>query len=144
MQQFHPVPRCPRRKVAEIVSSRGIPILHYAIPQKSGLCSMSLNDWSSMKQLRCSLAPLTAQDLLWHVGWFFSTESFLRPNWSGFMHDLNADDSVPQVAAIRMLPIIDQNPNDLNCIYSTLQYISAQSVQLGIPSPCITFDPLCG
>ena len=53
-----PVPRCPRRKVAEIVSSRGIPILHYAIPQKSGLCSMSLNDWSSMKQLRTSCGML--------------------------------------------------------------------------------------
>jgi len=36
------------------------------------------------------------------------------------MHDLNADGSVPQVADIRILPVIDQNPNDLNCIYSTL------------------------
>ena len=42
-----PVPRCPRRKVADIVRSRGIPILHYDIPQKSGLCSMQLNDWST-------------------------------------------------------------------------------------------------
>ena len=135
-----PVPRCPRRKVADIVRSRGIPILPYDIPQKSGLCSMQLNDWSTLKQLHCSLAPLTAQDLLWHVGWFFSTESFLRPNWSGFMHDLNADGSVPQVTNIRMLPIIDQNRNDLICIYSTLQFISDQSAKLGIPSPCITFD----
>ena len=70
----------------------------------------------------------------------FSTESFLRPNWSGFMHDLNADGSVPQVTDIRMLPIIDQNPNDLICIYSTLQFISDQSAKLAIPSPCITFD----
>ena len=135
-----PVPRCPRRKVAYIVCSRGIPILHYNIPQQSGLCSMQLNDWSTLKQLRCSLAPFTAQDLLWHVGWCFSTESFLRPNWSGFMHDLNADGSVPQVTDIRVLPIIDQNPNDLICIYSTLQFISDQSAKLAIPSPCITFD----
>jgi len=135
-----PIPRCPRRKVADIVRGHGIPILNYDVPHKSGLCSVSFKDWSSLTHLRCSVAPCTAQDLLWHAGWFFTTESVLRPNWSGFMHDVNAHSDLLPAADVRMMPIIDRNPNDLHCIYSTLQFISAHSTRLGIPSACITLD----
>ena len=90
-----------------------------------------------MKQLMCGQPASTAQDLLWHVGWFFSSQSAPRLNWSGFMHDIiNADKLCLPCADVRMWPIIDLNPNDLTCVYSTLRFISDQS----IPTPCITFD----
>lgn len=38
------------------------------------------------------------------------------------------------------LPIVDLNPSNETCIYSTLLYIENQALQLGIPVPCVTFD----
>ena len=70
-----------------------------------------------MKQLMCGQPASTAQDLLWHVGWFFSSQSAPRLNWSGFMHDINADKLCLPCADVRMWPIIDLNPNDLTCIF---------------------------
>lgn len=39
-----------------------------------------------------------------------------------------------------MLPIIDMNPTDRSYIVSTLLFISDQSLQLQINTPCVTFD----
>ncbi len=41
---------------------------------------------------------------------------------------------------VLLLPIIDLNPSDETCIYSTLIYIQRQAERLNIPTPCITFD----
>ena len=87
-----------------------------------------------MKQLMCGQPASTAQDLLWHVGWFFSSQSAPLLNWSGFMHDINADKLCLPCADVRMWPIIDLNPNDLTFIYSTLRFISDQSATVGIPT----------
>ena len=38
------------------------------------------------------------------------------------------------------MPIIDLNPSDESCIYSTLSYTESQAIHLNIPTPCITFD----
>ena len=39
-----------------------------------------------------------------------------------------------------MLPLIDLNPSDESCIYSTLLHIIEQAKQLKIITPCVTFD----
>ena len=39
-----------------------------------------------------------------------------------------------------MLPIIDLDPNDYLCIYSTLVFILNQAKKLNIRTPCLTFD----
>ena len=41
---------------------------------------------------------------------------------------------------VLFLPIIDLNPSDETCVYSTLLYVQRQAEQLKIPTPCITFD----
>ena len=46
----------------------------------------------------------------------------------------------PPSADVIMLPIIDLSSSDNHCIYSTLCYIEQQAKQLGIDTPCITFD----
>ena len=38
------------------------------------------------------------------------------------------------------MPIVDLNPSDETCIYSTLAYIQKQAEHLSIPTVCITFD----
>ena len=43
-------------------------------------------------------------------------------------------------ATINFLPIINLNPSDESCIYSTLLFVEQQAKQLNVPSRCITFD----
>ena len=43
-------------------------------------------------------------------------------------------------AAITLLPIIDLNPTDYTCIYSTLLFVINQCKKLNITTPSITFD----
>jgi len=64
-----------------------------------------------------------------------------RPNWSGFMQYFSApvDDFLPP-SDIRMLPIIDLNPNDLSCIYLSLRLIENEAQKLNMPTACVTFD----
>ena len=62
-----------------------------------------------------------------------------QPSWSGFMQKyLNGDHSGK--ATVTFLPIINLNPSDESCIYSTLLFVEQQAQQLNIPTPCITFD----
>ena len=62
-----------------------------------------------------------------------------RPNWSGFMQYVSIGNHPPK-SRIQMLPIIDLNPADETCIYSTFLYVQSQADKLNIPTPCITFD----
>ena len=41
---------------------------------------------------------------------------------------------------VNLLPIVDLNPSDTTCIYSTLLYVESQANNLNIVTPCITFD----
>lgn len=41
---------------------------------------------------------------------------------------------------VLLLPVVDLNPSDDDCIYSTLMYIQTQAQRLNIPTPCVTFD----
>ena len=43
-------------------------------------------------------------------------------------------------AKIVVLPIIDLNPSDYLCIYSTLVFVQDQGQPLDIKTPCLTFD----
>ena len=59
------------------------------------------------------------------------------------MHDFttpSSDLDYRMPADIRMLPIMDINPNDKSCIYSTLRFLEAQANLLGMPTACVTFD----
>ena len=64
-----------------------------------------------------------------------------RPNWSGFMQHVFCNNrNSASKSEIIYLPIIDLNPSDETCIYSTLIYIQSQAKELNILTPCITFD----
>ena len=80
-------------------------------------------------------------DLLWQCSWFFSNKESPRPNWSGFMqHSTTSNQASFSKATIKFLPILDMNPSDETCIYSTLKFIASQAKYLCVPTPCVTFD----
>lgn len=82
-----------------------------------------------------------SSDLLWHLGSISSDVEKARPNWSGSMqHIFNSDDNFVPKSEVLLLPIVDMNPSDDDCIYSTLTYIQTQAQRLNIPTPCVTFD----
>ena len=67
-----------------------------------------------------------AIDKWWYAAWLFSTESNPRPNWNGFMQDISQGDHPGKSESV-MLPIIDLDSKDDNCIYSTLLFVIEQS-----------------
>lgn len=60
------------------------------------------------------------------------------PSWSGLMN-MVMKGTYPGKSNITFLPMIDLNPNDMTCIYSTLQYTSKLARQFN-RTPVITFD----
>ena len=46
----------------------------------------------------------------------------------------------PGKSVVNMLPIIDVNPGDMSCIFSTLTFIINQAKELNITTPVLTFD----
>jgi hypothetical protein len=44
------------------------------------------------------------------------------------------------ISNVTLLPIVDLNPSDPTCIYSTLCFIVNQAHLLNVVTPCITFD----
>ena len=81
---------------------------------------------------------LNSEDFLWQQS------SFLKdpiPRWSGTMqliHNNERSDTKCKTSVI-FLPIIDLSPSDMNCIYSTLKFISEIACKVKNPT-VISFD----
>ena len=73
-----------------------------------------------------------------NISWSWNIEA--RPNWKGFMGQLTSEKTKTTKSTITMSPLIDLNPSDENCIYSTLLYITDQAKYLNIETPCVNFD----
>ena len=74
-------------------------------------------------------------DMLSKVTWRYQPH---QPGWSGMMQMLQQG-THQGVSTIAFLPMIDLNPSDLTCIYSTLKFVSGQARKYGV-KPIITFD----
>jgi hypothetical protein len=137
------VPRLCRCKQAIIVHNRSIPIVHYSVCNRSPLSSLSFRSWLEL-QMPYALPDGCQLDVLWQVGCFVKGFDGKHPSWTSFMHDLSAAESgvsnFVNVTDFRMCPILDLNPNDMTCIYSTLLYIIERCKILGVTTPCVTFD----
>ena len=133
------ISRQQRLKVNELVKHKGVTITQYLSSPEKGLASLVYKPIIDLQSP--FILPLElCSDLLWHSGWIFS-KARPRPNWSGFMQHIFCDNQncTPR-SEVLFLPIIDLNPTDETCIYSTLIYIESQAQKLNIPTPCITFD----
>lgn len=78
-------------------------------------------------------------DVLWLTASLFLTQDKPRPSWSGYMQKVSHGDH-PQNATITLLLIIDLNPSNYTCIFSTLLFLIEQCKKLNIVTPSITFD----
>ena len=74
-------------------------------------------------------------DLIWKASLLMKTP---RPLWSGYMQMVNKGEH-PGKSSVLFLPMIDLNPNDPSCIYSTLQFVASHATNYGC-TPVITFD----
>jgi len=130
--------RLKRRCVRDVVINRGVPILQYNLPERQGLSTLSFDRLCSL--MFAHVLPNGVNlDLLWSTGWLFPDAARPKPNWNGFMqHVCTGQHSA--VSDVSMLPVIDLNPTDLTCIYSTLVFVEEQAKRLNIATPCITFD----
>jgi len=116
-----------------------VPICQYHSASKKGLAAITLKPVLELKK-PLILPTELSYDLLWYSSKIFQDASKPTPNWSGFMQDLTQrNDPVPK-STISFLPIIDLNPNNEHCIFSTLTFIIDQAKAMNIKVPCVTFD----
>ena len=74
-------------------------------------------------------------DLLWKVSWPLRSPML---GWSGYMQMIQ-EGTYPGKSSFVFLPMIDLNPSDLSCIYSTLKFICKEASRYQKP-PVVTFD----
>ncbi|XP_065915240.1 uncharacterized protein [Dysidea avara] len=79
--------------------------------------------------------PTSYFDLLWKTSIMFGSP---RPAWSGMMQLVHHGNH-PGKSSVMFLPMIDINPSDTTCVYSTLKYIQEHSRRHNV-TPIITFD----
>lgn len=79
--------------------------------------------------------PYLQSDLLWKTS---SIAQISRPLWNGYMQMITRGQH-PGKASVVFMPMIDMNPNDLTCIYSTLVFVSSHAKKYNT-TPVITFD----
>ena len=80
------------------------------------------------------------KDLIWISSWLFKRSAPDKCHWSGYMQVMHSKEKSFQRSSILMLPIIDLDPSNPTCIFSTLKFVESQASALGIKTPCITFD----
>ena len=76
--------------------------------------------------------PTANLDILW------KSSRSPRPAWSGMMQFVHHGNH-PGKSSVIFLPIIDMNPSDTTCIYSTLSFVSEHAHYHSV-TPVITFD----
>ena len=137
--------RCSETSVSAAMQDKSVPLLQF---KDSGTMRLEGYTLCPFKELQ---KPTVMPDIInlinvWHIG-LFKADTKLRPNWPGYMQFVCGDKHVsvtepanPGECHIEFLSLVDRNPADYDCIYSTLLYVSDQARSLGLPSTCITFD----
>ena len=127
--QVKPVPRIKVSSI-DIVEVGRINIKHFT-SQHTGKPPMTYKELQAMEVTD----PTASVDLLWDVS--LSLQSS-RPAWSGMMQSVHRG-SYPGKSTVLFLPMIDMDPSNMTCVYSTLSYVSEQAGKYGI-TPILTFD----
>ena len=130
-----PIPRRKIIKVGDLIKNRGIPIKPYIPPLSSGLSKISFKPLIELR-LPYIIPKDTSMDIMWHAARFLKNPI---PSWSGYMSKVSRGD-YPGKSHTQLLPIIDLDPNNLSCIFSTLLFVVKQAKHLNVKTPCMTFD----
>jgi len=128
------IKRLSRVSAKASVRSLGLPIQEYTKPGKSSLSLVVIKELRQLKSpVNFSLA--SKLDLIW----MSRSLHFSRHSWSALMQHVSTGEHNGK-SNVMFLPIVDLNPSDGNCIYSTLCFIVSQAKLLNVHTPCITFD----
>ncbi|KAG1670841.1 hypothetical protein GQR58_016642 [Nymphon striatum] len=119
-----------------VTKNRGIPIKQYI---ETNLSVMSTKIFKSMRDLQFekNVSLEMNINLLWETS--ILVHKSARPSWSGFMQTYR-EGEYPGKSEVTVLPIIDLNPTDSSCIYSTLLFVIEQAQKANIGTATITFD----
>ena len=79
--------------------------------------------------------PSITFDTLWKSSILFHKP---RPSWSGTMQIVHKGNH-PSKSSVLFLPMIDMDPTNVTCIYSTLQYVADHALRNN-STPILTFD----
>lgn len=138
--KFGSIPRLKKKPATSFIEGRGVEIIHYKKSPKLGLAKIKLEPIQKMISSP-SQSAMETYNLLWNSAWMFTPPETPRPNWSGFLQcSTKSIISNPGRSDVSFLPIIDLNPSDETCIYSTLCFVISESKKLNVQTPCITFD----
>ena len=79
--------------------------------------------------------PTSNLDLLWQVSWLLNPR---RPSWSGTMQSCHQGE-YPGKSSVIFLPMIELDPSNVTCVYSTLDFVSRHARRYDV-TPILTFD----
>jgi hypothetical protein len=124
--------RIPRVQVtSEDIASVGQIQIHQFLSERDSLQSLCYQTITNPNVKE----PHADVDLLWKSSLLLKVP---RPQWSGFMQLIHKGEH-PGTSSVTFLPMIDMDPNDLSCIYSTLKFISSHA-RRHQSYPVVTFD----
>ena len=118
---------------AEDISNLGKVNISYFKPCSQN--AMAKLRFSELQDLRSPASGLLKVDLIVKAVWSLRSPI---PSWAGTMQAISKGEFTGQ-SSIQFLPIIDMNPSDLSCVYSTLKYINSEARKYG-KVPIVTFD----
>ena len=125
-------------KVSELCIGRGVCILPFENYGCAGVSTVKLETIRSL-QKPIQSDVFTCLNVLWHIGGRISVSGHPRPNWSSHMQSI-CQGEYNGISTIEMLEIIDLNPSDDSCIYSTLLFVIDQAKSRLIATPSLMFD----
>ena len=108
--------------MGQLTKILGIPIVTFEQQKELGLCGIVFNPLDDSMVFLETPTEIRVSNTLWHIGWSLNTHLENHPNWSGFVQN-NKHEDVSEKSIVYLLPIIDLNPSNKTCVYSTLQYV---------------------
>jgi len=105
--------------------------IHHFVSAVEGLCPMQYD-----KLVEYDTEYHTRVDLLWDISLSIKSP---RPAWSGLMQMINKTGNHPGKSSMLFLPMLDIEPGDITCIYSTMMYVSEHAARNNV-TPILTFD----
>ena len=113
----------------DIATVGRVPIQYY---REEGL-GMNVVTYQKLHDMKAQ-DPTARIDILWKTILFGSP----RPAWSGMMQLVNRGNH-PGKSSVMLLPMIDMNPSDVTCVYSTLKDVCEHARRHDV-TPILTFD----
>jgi 5'-3' exonuclease len=115
----------------DLIASGHINLFYFNAEKQKKFTQLKLQELRPLKSMNFSWKI----DILRNVVWPLRSP---MPSWSGMMQMVLEGDT-QGVSDITFLPMIDLNPSDLNCIFSTLMFVSKEASRYN-RTTIITFD----